>query len=222
MATITVENYLKQILLLSDELDRGRVPMGRLAERMQVVPGTATTMVKSMARSDWLDYTPREGVTLTPSGRALALKVLRKHRVVEMFLVDVLKLDWSEIHPEAEALEHAISDKLVDRMDDLLGRPAYDPHGDPIPSMLGEMKERELLPLSECRSRQTVTISQIKQQDARFLKFLDRSGLTPGCDIKVISHDPVADLHKLQTLPDGNALHLGGKAAESIWVSRNA
>lgn len=219
MVSATIENYLKQILLLSDELKLERVPMGKLAERMQVVPGTATTMVKSMDRSGWLSYIPREGVSLTNQGRQLALKVLRKHRVVEMFLVEALKLDWSEIHPEAEALEHAVSDKVLDRMDDYLGRPAYDPHGDPIPTRMGLIQERELRPLSDCDSGQTVTISQIKQQDARFLQFLEKSGLTPGNKIRILGHDAVADLHELQRLPAGKKIHLGGKAAESIWVA---
>ncbi|MCC5834238.1 MAG: metal-dependent transcriptional regulator [Opitutales bacterium] len=219
MASITIENYLKQILLLSDELANERVPMGKLAERMQVVPGTATTMVKAMDRSGWLNYIPREGVSLTEEGNQLALKVLRKHRVVEMFLVEALKLDWSEIHQEAEALEHAISDKVLDRMDEYLGRPAYDPHGDPIPTRLGEIKARKLQALSECQKGQTVRIAQIKQQDARFLQFLDRTGLTPGSTIRVLDHDATADLHQLETVPDGRKMHLGGKAAESIWVS---
>lgn len=219
MVSATTENYLKQILLLSDELAVDRVPMGKVAERMKVVPGTATTMVKSMDRSGWLSYTPREGVSLTDKGRLLAMKVLRKHRVVEMFLVEALKLDWSEIHHEAEALEHAVSDKVLDRMDEYLGRPAYDPHGDPIPTKMGQIRERKLRALSECKSGQTVTISQIKQQDARFLQFLEKSGLTPGNNIRILGHDSVADLHELETLAGGQKLNLGGKAAESIWVS---
>src|SRR5438552_18621949 len=139
MATSTVENYIKQLYLEQQEQPGQRVPMGRLAAAMGVVPGTATTMVKALADSGLVEYEPRGGVRLTSGGEQLALHVIRRHRLVELFLVKVVGLDWSEVHAEAEELEHAISDKVMEKIDALLGRPSVDPHGDPIPLANGQL-----------------------------------------------------------------------------------
>src|SRR4051812_32559784 len=119
MASSTVENYLKHILLLSDGAD-GLVSMGALATALDVVPGTVTTMVKSLAREGMVDHQPRQGVRLTDEGRHIALGVIRRHRLVETFLVSVLKMDWATVHSEAEQLEHAISEDVLNRLDALL------------------------------------------------------------------------------------------------------
>src|SRR5213078_450583 len=118
----TVENYLKQIYLEQQALEGGSdlVAMGRLASAMAVTPGTATTMIKALSEANLVNYEPRGGVRLTKAGEQLALHVLRRHRLVELFLVKVLGLDWSEVHDEAEELEHAVSDKVLDRIDALL------------------------------------------------------------------------------------------------------
>src|SRR5215213_586226 len=129
MASSTVENYVKQ-LYLEQRAPRQLVPMGRLAAAMGVVPGTATSMVKALSDAGLVEYEPRGGARLTRGGEQLALHVLRRHRLVEVFLVKVLGLDWSEVHAEAEELEHAISDKVLDKIDKLLGHPSVDPHGD--------------------------------------------------------------------------------------------
>src|SRR5215210_7628814 len=121
MASITVENYLKQIYLEQQQAREELVPMGKLASAMRVVPGTATSMVKALADSGLVDYEPRSGARLTPGGEQLALHVLRRHRLLELFLVKALGLDWSEVHAEAEELEHAISDKVLEKIDELLG-----------------------------------------------------------------------------------------------------
>src|SRR6058998_1350305 len=142
MHSSTVEDYLKQIYLEQQSGGQGQlVPMGKLAAAMGVVPGTATSMVKALADSGLVTYEPRGGARLTRGGEQLALHVLRRHRLVELFLVKVLGLDWSEVHAEAEELEHAVSDKVLERMDDVLGRPSVDPHGDPIPSAKGKVDE---------------------------------------------------------------------------------
>src|SRR5215467_12258310 len=141
MATSTVENYLKRLYLEQRGSPREMVPMGRFANAMGVVPGTATSMVKALADSGLVEYEPRSGARLTRGGEQLALHVLRRHRLVELFLVKVLGLDWSEVHEEAEELEHAISDKVLERIDALLGHPSVDPHGDPIPTARGQVKQ---------------------------------------------------------------------------------
>jgi len=151
MATSTVENYLKQ-LYLEQRTPEGEpmVSMGRLAAVMGVVPGTATSMVKALADSGLVLYEPRSGVKLTRSGEQLALHVLRRHRLVELFLVKILGLDWSVVHDEADKLEHAISDQVLERMDAILGHPTVDPHGDPIPTPKGHLHERPLMSLADC------------------------------------------------------------------------
>src|SRR3954464_8898746 len=134
----TVENYLKniyqaQLSLPHDDL----VSMGQLAAALGVVPGTATTMVKALAESGLAHYEPYTGVRLTKAGDKLAALVLRRHRLVELFLVQVMGMRWDEVHDEAEQLEHVVSDRLIDRIDAMLGQPTHDPHGDPIPDADG-------------------------------------------------------------------------------------
>src|SRR5687768_3052943 len=131
----TVENYLKAIYLGATALPTPErlLPMGQLAASLGVAPGTATTMVKTLSESGLVEYEPYSGVTLTPAGERLAALVLRRHRLVELFLVKVMGLKWDEVHDEAELLEHVVSERLIDRMDEMLGRPEADPHGDPIP-----------------------------------------------------------------------------------------
>src|SRR5215213_7350890 len=135
----TVENYLKAIYQGESTLaaDDRLVPMGQVAATLGVAPGTATTMVKALAESGLAQYEPYSGVRLTPAGAKLAALVLRRHRLVELFLVKVMGMSWTEVHDEAELLEHAVSDRLIDRIDEMLGRPEVDPHGDPIPETDG-------------------------------------------------------------------------------------
>src|SRR3989337_462440 len=135
----TVENYLKAIYQAQTTLAGADalVPMGQLASALGVVPGTATTMVKALAESGLVRYEPYSGVRLTKAGEKLAALVLRRHRLVELFLVKVMGMNWTEVHDEAENLEHAVSDRLIDRIDAMLGRPEVDPHGDPIPDAEG-------------------------------------------------------------------------------------
>src|SRR3954468_10456586 len=134
MPSSTVENYLKTLYAEQQAAGGDLVPMGALAAAMNVAPGTATAMVKALADAGLADYEPRGGVRLTAKGEKLALHVLRRHRLGGLFLVEVLGLDWSEVDEEAEELEHAISDKVLDRIDALLKFPQVDPHGDPIPT----------------------------------------------------------------------------------------
>src|SRR5215211_1769677 len=182
MPTPTVENYVKQIYLEQQSVDAeggadALVPMGRLAAAMGVVPGTATTMVKALSDSGLVAYEPREGVRLSRGGEQLALHVLRRHRLVELFLVKVLGLDWSEVHDEAEELEHAISDKVLERMDHLLGRPTADPHGDPIPTAKGKVSEGRYPSLADCPVGRPLRVVRVLDQDPAFLQFVERCGL---------------------------------------------
>ena len=148
----TVENYLKAVYKAqaSQGEEKRLVSMGQLAASLGVVPGTATTMVKALAESGLVDYEPYSGVRLTTAGNKLAALVLRRHRLMELFLVKVVGMSWVEVHDEAERLEHAASDRLIDRIDAMLGRPSTDPHGDPIPDSEGAVVTLEYQTLLTC------------------------------------------------------------------------
>lgn len=217
MPSSTVENYLKKIYLLEQNSQTGQVAMGHLATAMAVAPGTITSMIKALQEAGLVDYEPRSGATLTDKGRTLALHVLRRHRLVELFLVRVLGLDWAEVHDEAEELEHVISDKVLERLDALLGHPRFDPHGDPIPTALGQVANPTLQSLTECPLHQKVRIARVVDQDPKFLQFVNRSGLTPGTTVVLSYRDPDADAVTLA--PDaGSSVTIGTTAAAKIFV----
>ena len=140
MASLTVENYVKTIYLIGSRDLPGRVvATGELAQALSVSPGTVTGMLKTLSEAGLATYTPYEGVKLSPQGERLALKVLRRHRLLELFLVETLQMPWDEVHEEAEHMEHAVSEHLIDRIDAYLGHPSVDPHGDPIPRADGSL-----------------------------------------------------------------------------------
>lgn len=218
MASSTVENYLKGIYALQYEHGAGdKVSMGELAASLKVTPGTATSMVKGLARAGLVRYLPRVGVLLTDEGQRVALLVLRRHRLVEQFLVEVLGMDWHEIHDEAEALEHVVSDRLLARIDALLGHPEYDPHGDPIPSATGAILTRELLPLDRCVPGQSASIGRIEDQEESFLQYLESNDLTPGRELTVSEKDEQAGVISV-TLGGGAERQLGFNAARKIHM----
>jgi DtxR family Mn-dependent transcriptional regulator len=193
MPTSTVENYVKRLYLEQQRSPDRLVPLGRLAAVMGVVPGTVTAMVKALDEDGLVHYEPRSGVRLSRDGERLALHVLRRHRLLELFLVKVLGLDWSEVHDEAEVLEHAISDKVLQRIDSALGHPTFDPHGDPIPDAAGELTPRRVQTLADCEAGREVQVARVDSEDAQFLRFADEHGLVPGRSVMVEKNDPVAD-----------------------------
>jgi DtxR family Mn-dependent transcriptional regulator len=219
MPSATVEDYLKHIYDLAEGQPEQAVPMGKVAHCLQVVPGTATTMVKSLQREKWLDYQPRVGVWLTEDGRQEALRVLRKHRILEMFLAEVLGLDWTEVHEEAELLEHALSGKLVNRMDAFLGYPSVDPHGDPIPTEEGKVREPRSILLSETDAGEDYRIVRILRQESGFLQFLHQHGLVPEGVLKVRKRIPSADVMEVD-VKSGGPVALGLQAAGEIRVKK--
>jgi DtxR family Mn-dependent transcriptional regulator len=216
VASSTVENYLKTLFTEQQRRGGDLVPMGALATAMGVAPGTATAMVKTLAESGLADYEPRGGVKLSSKGERLALHVLRRHRLVEQFLVEVLKLDWSEVDQEAEELEHAISDKVLAKIDDLLGHPEVDPHGDPIPTSKGKLTNRSLTSLAECDVNRTVRIARVMDQNPEFLQFVDRANLKPGTLVVVKQRDELAD--SVRVSARGSTVTLGSASAAKILV----
>ena len=218
MPSLTVENYCKAIFQLSTRTGSPWVTTGRLAEALGLTPGTVTSMLKTLSESDLAEYRPYEGVRLNRSGRSLALRMLRRHRLIELFLVRTLGLTWDEVHDEAEHMEHAVSDALVDRMDVYLGRPEADPHGDPIPQADGTMSgsDRDRIPLTECRGGQTVKIVQVLQQGSDFLRYLTDAGLEIGGMGRVDSNDLQAGVIQLRL--GERSIPIGRTAAEQLLV----
>ena len=217
MPTSTVENYLKQLYLEQHGTEGGMVPMGRVAASMGVVPGTATSMVKALADSGLVEYEPRGGVKLTRSGEQLALHVVRRHRLVELFLVKTLGLDWSVVHDEADLLEHAISERVLERIDALLGHPTADPHGDPIPTAKGHLHEPRRVSLADCPLETPQVVARVLEQNPEFLQFAERNGLTPGTTVTVSKREPAAEAVKIR-IPRRDEVSLGMAAAAKILV----
>src|SRR6185503_10767076 len=195
----TVENYLKAVYQAQTALAEADalVPMGQLASALGVVPGTATTMVKALSESGLVRYEPYAGVRLTKAGEKLAALVLRRHRLVELFLVKVMGMSWTEVHDEAEQLEHAVSDRLIERIDEMLGHPAEDPHGDPIPGPEGTVPMPDYDSLLTCALDAPVTISRVADQDREFLQFAERHDLRPGDIVRVEERDAAGDSVRL-------------------------
>ena len=218
LPTPTVENYLKAIYQAQTHRGRGDlVPMGQIASALGVVPGTATTMIKALADSGLVKYEPYAGVRLTAAGEKLAAMVLRRHRLIELFLVKVMGMSWTEVHDEAEHLEHAVSDRLIERIDEMLGRPAVDPHGDPIPDAKGSVDRREYDTLMTCPVGAPVTVSRVTDQDTNFLRFAERHELKPGSVVSVEERDEAADSVRLRGEGD-RQITIGARAATKVLV----
>ena len=211
----TVENYLKAIFLGTAGLKEGEapalLPMGQLASALRVTPGTATTMVKTLSESGLVRYEPYAGVALTSAGEKLAASVVRRHRLIELFLVQVLGFGWDEVHDEAEQLEHAVSDRLVARMDEMLGHPVVDPHGDPIPDAEGAFQRQNAQSLLTCPLDTPVTVSRVVDQDKAFLRFIESHDLKPGQSIVVEARDAASD-----------SVRLGGRGRQPITIGTRA
>ncbi|HEY0981363.1 MULTISPECIES: metal-dependent transcriptional regulator [unclassified Schlesneria] len=220
MTTLTVENYLKTTLLTGLKTGSDWVTTGQLATAMSVAPGTVTAMLKTLSETGHADYRPYEGVRLTETGRQIALRILRRHRLIELFLVKTLDLNWDEVHAEAENMEHAVSDRLVDRIDEFLGHPVADPHGDPIPSADGAMRGNSELaiPLDTIESGATIRIVRVTEQGSDFLRFLGDSGFSLLKECRVIFNSPEAGI--VTTVIDGREVTLGHPAARHVLVER--
>ena len=219
----TVENYQKAIFHGQSALPRNErlVPMGQVASALRVTPGTATTMVKALAESGLAEYEPYGGVRLTAAGQKLAGLVLRRHRLVELFLVQVLGMSWAEVHDEAEQLEHVVSERLIERIDRMLGHPTHDPHGDPIPNPEGTIAPHDLDTLLTCPLGTPLRVTRVTDQDPAFLRFIEHNDLKPGQEIQVETRDTAADAVQLRG-KDQRSITIGTRAASKLLVEVDA
>lgn len=186
MSSKALEDYLKIIYKLESSVPKGKgVQTSSIAERLSISQASVSNMLKKLAEKKLIKYAPYYGVTLTTSGRKIALNMVRKHRVLEQYLVERLGYSWDEVDSEAEVLEHAMSDKLTNRMWEVLGKPTHDPHGSPIPNELGEVAECTLPSLCDVALGQKMVVRRIKNRSPKELRYLASIGLVTGVPLEV-------------------------------------
>lgn len=220
MPSLTVENYVKTICQITARQEGRPASTGQIAATLGVSPGTVTSMLKTLDAARLATHRPYEGVSLTRAGRMLALRVIRRHRLIELFLMRTLDLTWDEVHDEAEHLEHAVSDLLIDRIDLFLGRPDVDPHGDPIPSAdahaLPPAEDAAVRSLAACEAGVAFRLARVLDQSSEFLRYLTGCGLALGTVGEVVKNPDGAGLMRIR-LGD-RRLSLAIDAAEKLAV----
>lgn len=213
--TQSEENYLKGIYHLS-HAGRTSVATNAIADHMETKPSSVTDMLKRLSEKDLVDYQKYKGVTLTESGTAKALSIIRKHRLWEVFLVQKLEFTWDEVHEVAEQLEHIASEKLIDRLDALLNFPDFDPHGDPIPDKEGRFKTREKRLLSSLSPGQAGVCIGVKDSSSPFLRFLDKHGIALGSRISVLEKEEFDDSMAIRL--GGEDLRISHRIAANLFI----
>jgi DtxR family transcriptional regulator, Mn-dependent transcriptional regulator len=210
-----IEDYLKTIYTLAEV--ESPVSTSRIAEARQVKPASATSMIQRLARLNLVDYEKHYGASLTPAGQAIALEVIRHHRLIELYLMEALGFTWDEVHEQADILEHVISEKLEERMAAVLGYPTLDPHGDPIPSKEGTMVTVGTRRLASLTAGEAAVISRIPDDaNSELLRYLAELGLVPGATVKVTAVAPFQGPITLQ-VADAERI-VGYSAARSVLV----
>ncbi|MEO5911936.1 MAG: metal-dependent transcriptional regulator [Pelobium sp.] len=182
--SFTEENYLKTIYHLSSP-DKETVNTNAISESLRTKAASVTDMLRKLAEKELINYEKYQGVTLTDSGKAKAITIIRKHRLWEVFLVDKLDFKWDEVHDLAEELEHIHSEKLINKLDEFLGFPNVDPHGDPIPDKNGVLKSPDLVPVSKMLVGESGKISGVREHSKEFLQYLEKTGLILGQSIMI-------------------------------------
>lgn len=215
MPSSTVENYLKAILHLQGG-GRGSTTVGEIARELEVTPGTVTIMMRHLRERGLVSYEPRRGLSLKARGVTEAMKVVRRHRLIETFLVEVMGFDWSEVHEEAEILEHVISDRLLDRIDEMLGSPTHDPHGDPIPDRDGVIARNRSVSLLEAEAGR-YRLVRVSDEDPALLGWLREKGLGLGEEIVLADKNRAAGVLEL-TRRKGGPVQLGTGVAGQVFV----
>lgn len=187
----SVEDYLKVIWLNTRE---GPAATSTVAASLGVSDASVSSMLAKLTDLGLVSYTRYHGAQLTPSGEQAALKLLRRHRLVETFLIEYLGYGWDEVHDEAEALEHTVSDRFTESLSVRLGHPSHDPHGDPIPAVDGTLPDTPDLPLAELDVGQTLEVARLKTQQADILAYLADLGIQPGHTVAVLRREPLGEL----------------------------
>lgn len=217
MQSFTEENYLKVIYHLAQKTTN--VQTNAIAEQIQTKPASVTDMLKKLAEKELVDYVKYQGVTLTEKGKQAAISIVRKHRLWEVFLVNKLNFKWDEVHDVAEELEHIKSVDLIERLDEFLGFPKSDPHGDPIPDKNGTFAKTQFIKLIELKVGDSGTITGVSQHSSPFLKHLEKMGLTLGKQIQVTD---VTDFDgSVEILVSDKQINISREVAKHILISNN-
>ncbi len=214
--SLAEENYLKAVFHLSGE-EGEPVSTGLLAEYLNVSAASVTDKMKRLQKKGWVAYQKSRGAVLSEEGKKIALSVIRKHRLWEQFLVEVLGFEWDEVHDVAEQLEHIRSDKLVERIDKYLGYPKADPHGDPIPDKTGNIEKPNLLHLDEAPVAGLYRVAAVASHDPEFLRFLDKKGLVLYATMTLENREEY-DRTLTLSLPELPSVTLSSQVARQIWV----
>lgn len=234
--SVSTQNYLKEIWGL-EEWTKTPATASALAERMGLRISSVSDGLKRLAAADLIEHQPYGAIELTETGRSYALAMIRRHRLIETFLVESLGYTWDRVHDEAEVLEHAVSDFMVDRIDTLLGHPTRDPHGDPIPDASGHISFPQTVPLSQCKPGETVVLERINDDDPHLLRYLQGHGFVPGVRLHIEEGAPFSEavnvsvvgagsgnLHETDAAgavkPGGTIIPLGAEATAFLFVSR--
>jgi DtxR family Mn-dependent transcriptional regulator len=214
----SAEDFIKAVYVLQQNGDR--VSTNSLAEALNVKAPSVTDMARRLEGNGLLDYQKYKGVKLSDSGHEIALKLLRRHRLIELYLVRELSYELHEVHDEAEVLEHNVSDQFIHAISEKLGNPLFDPHGDPIPDAAGVIARRDLKQLSEIELHQSATVARLKAEHADMLQHILDRGLCLNAIVTVLSRDPFEG--PITIIVDGEERILGHNVAESVWVEVDA
>lgn len=212
------QDYLKALYSLAPAGES--VATSQLARQLRVSAPSVTNMLTRLAEERLVSHTPRGGARLTAEGRRQAIGMVRRHRIIECFLVQVLGLDWSEVHDDAEVLEHHISERVLAAMDRLAGHPSEDPHGHPIPDAQGRMPRRELMPLSQVGEGARAVVREIRDADPARLSHWKKVGLVPGAAVRVRTVRPLEDVFELEI--GDRRLVTGSEGLDGILVEAKA
>lgn len=217
MMTLSEENYLKAIYHLSDTFDGG-ISTNAIAEQMKTKASSVTDMIKKLSEKGLVHYKRYKGVELTEEGKLVAANIIRKHRLWEVFLVEKLNFTWDEVHDVAEQLEHIKSEKLIDQLDEFLGFPKRDPHGDPIPDKDGNISDHADVLLSTLDANEKGIIVGVKDSSSSFLKYLDKQGIALGKKVKVIDKEPFDNSMKIRIKKE--EFTISQQIANNIYIKK--
>lgn len=216
-ASAPVEDYVKAIYSLTRDSEE-TASTSQLADRLGITAGSVSTMLKRMDTAGLAEHVPYRGVRLTPSGRQLALNVIRRHRLIELFLATSLDIPWEDVHRHAELLEHAASEELIELIAAKLGDPVADPHGDPIPTRALEIDERRQPTLADLEAGEEATIVRVSDSDPAMLRYLTEHHIGIGVRVALIERQPFEGPVEIEI--DGARQNLGIKLARAIRVER--